>query len=80
MFVFAIMVVAASRPILQTVKEMFRIISEVLPLKKSVAIYFLCLSVAPLLGSFITEPAAITLSAIVLHNVITRLTPIMRYT
>jgi len=66
MFVFVIMVIAASRPILQTVLAAVRSLARLMPLPRSVAVNFLCLSVVPLLGSFITEPAAMTLAAMML--------------
>jgi hypothetical protein len=39
-----------------------------IPINRSVAVYFLCLSAVPLLGSFITEPAAMTLAALMLRD------------
>lgn len=70
MFVFAIMVIAGTRPILQTANALVRIIagvlSKTLPLRGSIATYFTVLTVVPLLGSFITEPAAMTLAALIL--------------
>ena len=68
MFVLAIMVVAASRPILQGVTKIVGLMARSLPLPSTLAFYFLCLSVVPLLGSFITEPAAMTLAAILLRD------------
>ncbi|HEX2531189.1 MAG TPA: putative Na+/H+ antiporter [Burkholderiaceae bacterium] len=68
MFVFVIMVIAASRPILQAVLASVRTLARVLPLPTSQAAYFLCLFAVPLLGSFITEPAAMTLAAILLRD------------
>jgi hypothetical protein len=68
MFVFAIMVVAASRPILQLAGAAVRRIARVLPLPGSVAFYFVALSFVPLLGSLITEPAAMTLAALILRD------------
>jgi hypothetical protein len=68
LFVLVIMVVAASRPILQTVSATVFATCRFLPLPRSQAIFFLCLAVVPLLGSFITEPAAMTLAAILLRN------------
>ena len=79
MFVFAIMVVAASRPILQIAAAAVRLIAQFLPLPGSVAFYFVALSFVPLLGSLITEPAAMTLAALILrdrlyaHGISTRL-------
>lgn len=61
------MVIAASRPIVMTVISSVGLMARALPLKRSVAIYFLTL-VVPLLGSFITEPAAMTLAALMLRD------------
>ena len=68
MFVFVIMVIAASRPILQTVLAAVNSVARLLPLPNVLAVYFLCLAAIPLLGSFITEPAAMTLAAIMLRD------------
>lgn len=68
MFVFVIMVIAASRPILQAVLALVQAAARLLPFPKALAVYFLCLSAVPLLGSFITEPAAMTLAAILLRD------------
>ncbi|QGZ41439.1 putative Na+/H+ antiporter [Pseudoduganella flava] len=66
MFVFVIMVIAATRPILQTTKAAVALLARALPLPGSTGFYFLVLAVVPLLGSFITEPAAMTLAALIL--------------
>lgn len=68
LFVFVIMVIAASRPILQGVLTLVRTMARLMPLPAPQAVYFLCLFVVPLLGSFITEPAAMTLAAIMLRD------------
>lgn len=68
MFVFAIMVIAASRPILLASKWSVQALAGLLPVNKSVALYFLTMSLVPLLGSFITEPAAMTLAALMLRD------------
>src|SRR5690554_5178634 len=57
-FVFAIMVVAASRPILELVNTVVRAVAQVMPMRRELALYFVTLSIVPLAGSFITEPAA----------------------
>ena len=57
-FVFAIMVVAASKPILDLVGVSVRYIARLLPMRMEVAMFFVTMSVVPLAGSFITEPAA----------------------
>ncbi|NMG16496.1 putative Na+/H+ antiporter [Aromatoleum bremense] len=67
-FVFIIMVVAASRPILELCKIGARALARYIPLNDSVAFYFVCLAALPLLGSFITEPAAMTLAALMLRD------------
>lgn len=67
-FVFVIMVVAASRPILELCKEGVRALARYMPFDDGIAFYFLCLSAVPLLGSFITEPAAMTLAALMLRD------------
>ena len=68
MFVFAIMVIAASRPILYTVRVCLRWIARVVPLPGDLSAYFVILALVPLLGSFITEPAAMTLAALILAD------------
>jgi len=66
LFVFAIMVVAASRPVMFTAKTLVEKIAHLLPLNTSVARYAVLLIIVPLLGSLITEPAAMTLAALML--------------
>ena len=68
MFVFAIMVIAASRPILTLAGGVVRFVARHLPLPSGMAMYFTVLAVVPLLGSFITEPAAMTLAALMLRD------------
>jgi hypothetical protein len=68
MFVIAIMVVAGSKPILHIAKTMVYGITTVLPLPREVALFWLTLTFVPLLGSFITEPAAMTLGAFMLRD------------
>ena len=68
LFVFAIMVVAGSRPILRLVALCVDGVARVMPLPRAVAVYFLALSLIPLLGSFVTEPAAMTLAALMLRD------------
>lgn len=68
LFVFAIMVVAGTRPILQFSDTLVRGMARYTPLPRGMALYFLVLSAVPLLGSFITEPAAMTLAALMLRD------------
>ncbi len=67
-FVFVIMVVAASRPILEMVNMAVRLVARILPVRNELATYFVTLSLVPLAGSFITEPAAMTLAALLLRD------------
>lgn len=67
-FVFVIMVIAASRPVIDFGGAMLHYISRLLPFQRPVAYYFTVLSIGPLLGSFITEPAAMTLAALLLRE------------
>ncbi len=66
LFVFVIMVVAASRPLLGVVRGLIKTISKVTPNHSLLAQVWLSLAIVPLLGSFITEPAAMTLAALML--------------
>lgn len=68
MFVFAVMVVAGSRPILLLASRLTNAIASALPMRRTEAFYFAALSFVPLLGSFITEPAAMTLAALILRD------------
>ncbi|HYN55180.1 MAG TPA: putative Na+/H+ antiporter [Methylotenera sp.] len=66
MFVFVIMVVAASRPVLDLVKSLIQNIAKTMPVNNVLAQVWLSLAAVPLLGSFITEPAAMTIAALML--------------
>ena len=68
LFVFAIMVVAATRPILQACRALVHKIAKTVPFSTPTVHYFLVLSLIPLLGSLITEPAAMTLAALMLRD------------
>jgi putative Na+/H+ antiporter len=68
MFVFVIMVIAASRPVMQLAGDAVELASRAIPAAPALAGYFLSLSLVPLLGSFITEPAAMTLAALMLRE------------
>lgn len=70
MFVFVIMVVAATRPILDMATAGVHALARLIPLPRTMAMYFVLLSFVPLLGSFITEPAAMTLGALMLRDTI----------
>lgn len=67
-FVFVVMTVAASRPILRAANLLLKAVSRILPLPRAAAFYVSVLAIGPLLGSFITEPAAMTVCALVLKS------------
>lgn len=67
-FVFAIMVVAASRPIIELVHLAVDAVARVLPVSNELARFFVIMTLVPLSGSLITEPAAMTLAALLLRQ------------
>ncbi|MFZ6863339.1 putative Na+/H+ antiporter [Undibacterium sp. Ji67W] len=68
LFVFVILVMAGTRPVLWTVQEFVARVANILPFSRQLSLYLLCLTLVPLLGSFITEPAAMTLAALMLRE------------
>lgn len=72
LFVFVIMVVAASRPVLEAIKGLIETLAKLAPLRTAVARVWLCLALVPLVGSLITEPAAMTLAALMLAPLVFR--------
>src|SRR5947207_92480 len=66
LFVFVVMVMAASRPILATVVRAVDRLAATVPVATPVAKTWLCLAAIPLLGSLVTEPAAMTIAALML--------------
>lgn len=67
-FVFVIMVVAASRPIIELVNLCVHGVARVLPIPYQLSQFFVILFLVPLSGSLITEPAAMTLAALLLRE------------
>lgn len=67
-FVFVILSVCSTRPILKSVSFLLEKLALLIPLPKPIAFYFVALVGGPLLGSFITEPAAMTVTALILLN------------
>lgn len=66
MFVFVVMVVAASKPIMDLVRRAIDATANILPMPISIAKVWLGLAAVPLFGSVITEPAAMTIAALIL--------------
>ncbi|WP_114639212.1 putative Na+/H+ antiporter [Polynucleobacter necessarius] len=76
LFVFAIMIVAGSKPILYFATQILHVLAKclqiILQTRSTPTLYFLTLGVTPLLGSLITEPAAMTLAAFLLRDLVYR--------
>jgi hypothetical protein len=66
LFVFVVMVVAGSQPVLAAVKALVSGLARVVPVSSAAAETWLCLALVPLLGSLVTEPAAMTLAALLM--------------
>jgi len=78
MFVVIIMAIASSRPVIQFAQTCMRGVASLG--KRSPAAWWLSiLIVAPLLGSFITEPAAMTIAALLLGQQFYHLDPSPRF-
>jgi hypothetical protein len=75
LFVFVVMVVAASRPVLALVQSSLMAVARLVPLPTAVVLAWLGLALVPLLGSLITEPAAMTLAALILAPLVFRQGP-----
>ena len=66
LFVFVVMVMAASRPVLRAVVGLVNALALRLPVATPLAMAWLGLALVPLMGSLITEPAAMTIAALLL--------------
>jgi hypothetical protein len=67
-FVVVMLVVAATRPVTRLAETLISLAARLMPFQESVAFYLAALAIGPLLGSFITEPAAMTLLALMLRR------------
>jgi len=67
-FVFVIMCLASTRPILSAAHQLIDKIASLLPTPRGISFFVTALIVGPLLGSFITEPAAMTVVALLLKE------------
>ncbi len=68
LFVFVIMVVCSCKPVKDFVNSLILTITNIPMVKPQVSFFFVSLAGAPLLGSFITEPAAMTITATLILN------------
>ena len=78
MFVVVIMILASTRPILKVAEMLMRKIANVMGGTLS-AWWYTILTVGPLLGSLITEPAAMTISALLLAHKLYDLEPSAKF-
>lgn len=67
-FVFAIMAMAATRPVIALARTAVTSLARMLPLGGALGFYIVALIAGPLLGSFVTEPAAMTVMALLLRD------------
>ncbi len=70
MFVTVVMAMAGTRPIILFTRKIVFDIANFLPFQDKMNFYLTALILGPLLGSFITEPAAMTVTALVLSDVL----------
>jgi len=68
LFVFVVMSVAGTRPVIDFASRLIGAIAQTLPMSGGLSFYLVALVIGPLLGSFITEPAAITVTALILRD------------
>ena len=67
-FVFVIMAMAGTRPVIKFAEQIIVLFSKLIPLPGRMPFYMSALIVGPILGSFITEPAAMTVTALILQK------------
>lgn len=65
-FVFVIMCIAATRPVILLAEKGIQFFANLLPFQEKMSFYLSALVIGPILGSFITEPAAMTVTALIL--------------
>ncbi|MBI2520583.1 MAG: putative Na+/H+ antiporter [Bdellovibrio sp.] len=65
-FVFVIMCMAATRPVIHLAEMLIKTFAKLIPLNEKMSFYISALFIGPLLGSFITEPAAMTVTSMIL--------------
>lgn len=68
LLVFVLMVMAASRPLVEAARAINNGLARLIPLQPLTARFVVTMSFIPLMGSFITEPAAMTLAALLMRD------------
>lgn len=75
-FVFCIMVMASTKPILELAKGMIQslgnFLNRIFAVPEVLADVFVVLTIGPLMGSLMTEPAAMTVTALLLNAMVKR--------
>lgn len=66
LFVFVVMVIAASRPVVAAVFAAIRSVCRIAPVDPAMSSVWSGLALVPLAGSLVTEPAAMTIAALLL--------------
>lgn len=83
LFVFAIMVLSATRPVLESARKFIQfcgaMVQKIVPASPQVIDICVLLILGPLSGSLITEPAAITVTALLLRDMLQTSTERMIY-
>lgn len=74
LFIFCIMILASTRPIISLARQLILSLSQnvtkIIPANTAVVQFYILLTLGPLLGSLMTEPAAITIVALLLYRMI----------
>ena len=74
LFVFCIMVMAATKPVMRfaetVIQSLGSVLAQAFKVPRTLADVFVILTVGPLSGSLITEPAAMTVTALLLNSII----------
>jgi hypothetical protein len=74
LFIFCIMIMSSTRPVITIARKIIlaasRFLEKIIKLNKTQLQFLTLLIVGPLLGSIITEPAAITITALLLYRMI----------
>ncbi len=65
-FVFVIMCMAGTRPVILFAEKIILAVAKIIPLPGKMAFFVATMVIGPILGSFITEPAAMTVTALIL--------------
>ncbi|MBN8554984.1 MAG: putative Na+/H+ antiporter [Deltaproteobacteria bacterium] len=68
LFVFVMMSIAATRPVLEFAQSVIEFFSKMIPLSRPISFYLSLMIFGPLLGSLITEPAAMAVTALLLKR------------